>query len=84
MDRLWQYLEVRRHHNKYFKKYPWWGGGAEWLSRLSVRLLVSAQVMISRFHEFEPHIGLCADGAEPACDFLSPSLSASFSLHLSK
>ena len=26
--------------------------------------------------EFEPHIGLCADSAEPAWDSLSPSLSA--------
>ena len=25
--------------------------------------------------EFEPHIGFCADGAEPAWDSLSPSLS---------
>ena len=27
--------------------------------------------------EIEPHIGLCADRAEPAWDSLSPSLSAS-------
>ena len=26
--------------------------------------------------EFEPHVGLCADSAEPASDSLSPSLSA--------
>ena len=30
------------------------------LSRLSVRLPVSAQVTVSRFHEFEPRIGLCS------------------------
>ena len=35
-------------------------------------------------HEFEPHIGLCADSAEPAWDPLSPSLSASPLLSLSK
>ena len=27
-------------------------------------------------HEIEPHIRLCADGAEPAWNSLSPSLSA--------
>ena len=27
-------------------------------------------------HEFKPHVGLCADGAEPVWDSLSPSLSA--------
>ena len=26
-------------------------------------------------HEFEPHIGLCIDSAEPAWDSLSPALS---------
>ena len=26
-------------------------------------------------HEFEPHVGLCTDGAEPAWDSLFPSLS---------
>ena len=38
-------------------------------------------------HEFEPHVGLCADGAEPAWDSLSPlslSLSCSFSLSLTR
>ena len=40
--------------------------------------------------EFKPHVGLCADSAEPASDSLSPSLSAppllslSLSLSLSK
>ena len=42
-----------------------------WLSLLSVRLLVSAQVVISQFREFEPRIRLCADSAEPAWDSLS-------------
>ena len=54
---------------------------------LSVGLLVSAQVMISLFHEIEPHIELCADSMEPACDSLSPSLcppSLMLSLSLSK
>ena len=37
------------------------------LSQISVRLLVSSQVMISWFREFEPRIGLCTDSAvEPA------------------
>ena len=36
--------------------------------------LILAQVMISRFHEFEPCAGLCAHGAESAWDSLSPSL----------
>ena len=45
-------------------------------SQLGVRLLISAQVMISlTVHEFKPHIGLCADSAEPAWVSLSPSLS---------
>ena len=59
-----------------------------WLSPLSIWLLVSVQVMISWFCEFEPHDWLCADSAEPAWDSLSPSLSAHppllpFSLSLS-
>ena len=32
--------------------------------------------------EFKPHIGLCADSAEPASDALSPCLSLSLSLAL--
>ena len=35
-----------------------------------------AQVMISWFVEFEPHVPLCADSLEPALDSVSPSLSA--------
>ena len=46
-----------------------------WLSRLSVRLSVSAQVMISQLRKFEPLLGLCADSAEPAWD--SPSIPVS-------
>ena len=42
----------------------------------SVQLLISAQVMISWFHGFEPHVGLCAHGAKAALDSLSPPLSA--------
>ena len=51
-------------------------GAPGWLSQLGVQLLVSAQVVISWFREFEPHIGLCAGRSEPAWDSLSPSLSA--------
>ena len=50
-------------------------GEPAWLSWLSVRLLVSAQVMISWFVSSSP-LGLCADSTEPAWDSLSPSLSA--------
>ena len=46
-----------------------------WLSQLNIRLLISAQVMISQLHEFEPHIGPCTDHAEPAWDSLSLSVS---------
>ena len=35
---------------------------------------ISAQVMISRC-EFDPHTGLCVDGAEPAWDSLCLSVS---------
>ena len=52
-------------------------GAPGWLSRLSIQLLVSAEVMSLRFREFEPLIGLCADSAESAWDALSPSLSVS-------
>ena len=31
-------------------------------------------------HEFEPHVRLCTENAEPAWDSLSPSLSASLSI----
>ena len=51
-------------------------GAPGWLSRLSIQLSVLAQVMISRFHEFEPHIRFCADSADLASDPLSPPLSA--------
>ena len=39
----------------YLKLQP---GEPGWLRQLSVGLLVSAQVMISRFHEFEPRLKL--------------------------
>ena len=44
-------------------------GAPGWLSQLSVQLLISVQVTISRF------MWLCTDGMEPAWDSLSPSLS---------
>ena len=49
-------------------------GAPGWLSCLSVRILILAQVVIS-VYEFEPHIGLCADSVEPAWDSLSLSSS---------
>ena len=53
-------------------------GAPGWLSRLSVQLLVSAQVMISRFMSSSPVSGsvLIAQGLEPASDSMFPSLSA--------
>ena len=51
-------------------------GTPGWLSRLSVRLLVSAQAMISLVRGLELRIGLCADSAEPGWDSVGPSLSA--------
>ena len=80
----------------------WWGwwlfslyvhreknaGVPGWLSRVGVRLLVSAQVMISQLRGFKPRIGLCAGSREPAWDSLSLSFSAhpphALSLSLSK
>ena len=53
--------------------------------------LVWAQVMISRFCVFKPHIGLCAGSMEPVWDSLSsvslslcPSLAHAVSVSLSK
>ena len=44
----------------------------EWLSQLSIPLLILAQVMMS-VCEIEPHIKLCADSVEPAWDSRSAS-----------
>ena len=55
-------------------------GAPGWLSRLSVRRLVSAQVMISRSRAFEPRDRLHTDVVEVAWDSLSPSVSLSLSL----
>ena len=51
-------------------------GVSGWLSQLSVRLLVSAQIMILWFVRSSPCIGLCAGSAEPTWGTLSPSVSA--------
>ena len=40
-------------------------GAPGWLSGLSVRILISAQVMISTVRETETHVGLCTDSTEP-------------------
>ena len=40
------------------------------------QLLVLAQVTISRFHGYKPHVGLCTDSAQPAWDSLPPPLTA--------
>ena len=51
-----------------------------WLSRLSISLLILAQVMTLRFtgsvRGIEPCIRFCADNAGPAWDSLFPSFSA--------
>ena len=54
-----------------------------WLSLLNVRLLVSALVMISQFHGFEPASG-SALVLQRLLGILSPSLSAPPSLALSQ
>ena len=46
-----------------------------WLGRLGVRLLISAQVVISRFVGSSPASG-CAHSTQPASDPQSPSLPA--------
>ena len=40
-----------------------------------VEHLTSASGYVLTIYEIKPHIGLCADSAEPAWDSLSPSLS---------
>ena len=60
-------------HKISFKQYSL--GAPGWLSHSNVQLLVSAQVTISQFCEFELHIGLRADSAKPAWDSLFLSLS---------
>ena len=47
-------------------------GAPGWLSWLSIWVLISVRVMISRVHEIEPCVRLCADSVEPAWDCLSP------------
>ena len=44
---------VKLNTNKYLLGMP------GWLSLLSIRLLILAQIMISQFCEFEPHLALC-------------------------
>ena len=50
------YLKVRDMF--YFFQINHKPGAPGWLSRLNIRLLVSAQIMISWFRDFEPHAGL--------------------------
>ena len=45
-------------------------GALGWPGRLSIWLLVLAQVMISQFVRSSPYAGLCADNVEPAWDSL--------------
>ena len=48
-------------------------GAPGWRSRLSVRLQPGYDLAV---REFEPRVGLWADGLEPASNSVSPSLSA--------
>ena len=48
-----------------------------------VKHLTSAQVMISRVHEFQLRVGLTAQSLEPALDSVSPSPCPSPALKLS-
>ena len=59
-------------------KQIWNDGPPGWLSLLSIRLLISAQVMISPFMSLGPPSGsvLMAQSLEPVSDSVSPSLSA--------
>ena len=57
-------------------------GAPGWLSGLSVRFDFSSGHDLT-VHEFEPHIGLCADPAETAWESLSLSLSLLLALSLS-
>ena len=51
-------------------------GAPGWLSQLSILLLISAHVMHDLMvYEFEPHVELCTDSAEPTWDCLSLLLS---------
>ena len=57
-------------------------GASGWLSQLSIRVLVSAQVTILRaVRGFGPCVWFCADSAEPAWDFLSVCLSLSLRIN---
>ena len=75
-------------HSHKFSKRRANSGARGSLSQLSIQLLVSAQVKVSQFREFEPCVRLCADSTEPDWDPLSPSLPAppqlTLSLSLSK
>ena len=45
----------------------------EWLSQLSVQLLILVQVVCDlTIRGFEPQVRLCADSMEPAFDSVSP------------
>ena len=46
---------------------------AQWVKRLALDFGSGHDLTV---HVFKPHVGLHADGEEPACDALSSSLSA--------
>ena len=59
-------------------------GAPGWLRQLSVWVLISAQVLISRFLSLSPLVGLCADSAGHTWDSFFPPLSLSLPRSLSK
>ena len=66
---------------KAYKNIGVWGAWvAQSVKHLTLDLGSGHDLMV---HEFEPHIGLCADGSEPTWECLSLSLSLCLSLSLS-
>ena len=81
MNKMWSIQTMERYSA--FKRKEILGCPGR-LNPLGVRLRVSAQVTVSWFHGFEPPVGLCADGEEPAWNSLSFSLSLSLSFKVNE
>ena len=61
------------------KNAPGGAWGAQWVEYPTLDLGSGHDLLV---HEFEPHIGLCAEGTEPAWDSVSPSLCSSLLGHV--
>ena len=61
-------------------KLPWGAWGAQLVKHPTPQLGSGHDLMVCKF---EPYVGLCTDGVEPAWDSLSPSLCAPPQLTLS-